>query len=201
MISVVLMALAGIAQSAMSYQQGRQAAQLAEDNADYNAKVAENQANQEALNRSAREREERRQHDRRIAAIESAYAKSGVLLEGTPATFLTEQVENDEMTVQRNNQASRQKQKSILNRAEMIRIDGANQSKAYKNKATGDLVGGLIGTAAGVGMKSAQLGGMNKPNGTSVSPSPFIGPLEMPEEIPSFDLDSWMTDFNFGEVK
>jgi len=103
----------------MQHQASSSAAKQAENDAEYEAQVSEEQAKQEKFNRDAAEKSERTQSARRRAAQRASYAKSGVLLEGTPEIMLAEQAGVDEQNIQQGNLESRQKRRNI--RAGLVR--------------------------------------------------------------------------------
>jgi Tfp pilus assembly protein PilE len=151
-IAGIIASVASSAYSAYSQSQTAKAqADQAEKTAQHNAEVAKNEAEQERLNRSAQEREERRDMLRRRAAIEAAYAKSGVLLEGTPAQYLTEQATTDELNVQRGNQQSTQVRRALLQRSSLYLTEGSNMAGAFRTQARGALVGGALDTVGTAG--------------------------------------------------
>jgi hypothetical protein len=108
------------------------------------------EAEQERLNRLSEERAERRFARRRRAAAEASYAKSGVLLSGTPEVFMVEQAGVDELNIQQRNRDSEQKRKLIEVGAQNSLIAGMNRSSAYKSAATATLLGGSIGAFGGL---------------------------------------------------
>jgi hypothetical protein len=124
------------------------AAKQAEYDAEYQAEVAENKAEQEKLNRAEKEKIDRSETARRRAAQRASYAKSGVLLEGTPLTMLSEQAGVDEQNIQQGNLESRQKQANLRAGGQAALQSGKNISSAYKSKAKTNLIGGLGKTAA-----------------------------------------------------
>lgn len=142
-------ALAGLF---MQHQATRSAAKQAEYDAEYEAEVSENQAEQEKLNRAAAEKNDRSQSARRRAAQRASYAKSGVLLEGTPLTMLAEQAGVDEQNIQQGNLESRQRQANLKAGGQAALQSGKNRSSAYKKSATTNLLTGLAKT----GVSTAQ---------------------------------------------
>ena len=124
------------------------AAKQAEYDAEYQAEVAENNAEQEKLNRAEKEKSERSETARRRAAQRASYAKSGVLLEGTPLTMLSEQAGVDEQNIQQGNLESRQKQTSLRHGGQAALQSGKNKSSAYKSAAKTNLMAGIGKTAA-----------------------------------------------------
>ena len=144
MFALQLIALAIAAYGAYSqYQSSSSMAKQAKSNADYNAKVAANEAEQERLNRAAKADEEAKQSKRRRANIEAMYAKSGVLLTGTPADALIDQAETDELNIQEGNRASQSRQKSLLSQSNIIEMQGADRASAYRTQATSAVIQGV----------------------------------------------------------
>lgn len=138
-----------------SYQQQQAAADAKEQeamNREAQAKMEEQKAKQERLNREAEADKERQQAKRRRAVMEAGYAKSGVMLDGTPAEFLEEQAATDEIDVQRAGQVSEARalgyevnSKSLMNSAGFAK----NEAGAYRSGATSSLIGGVGGAVAG----------------------------------------------------
>ncbi len=131
----------------MQYQAGQQAADAAEAAGEYNAKVAKNKAEQERLNRVEQERDEREASRRRRALIESMYARSGVLLSGTPESWLAEQAGTDELSILRGTYASRAQQRDLLSQSAFYRMQGQNEATGYRMQATSQAVSSLTQTA------------------------------------------------------
>jgi len=137
-------------------------AEAAERNAQHAAEAAANKSEQERLNRASERKEERGQMARRRALQESMYAKSGILLDGTPSDYLVEQAETDELNVQRGDQASQMERTNILYQGNRQSAEYMNQSnslnfaaKVSKTNARNTLIGGVFDTgSAGVGAYS-----------------------------------------------
>lgn len=142
-----LTAITGIFGAYSQYQANKTAAKQAEYDAEYEAELRENQAEQERLNRAETEREERKMTARRRAAQRGSYAKSGVLMEGTPLTLMSEQAAVDEKNVQQGNLDSRQRQANLRASGQAALTAGKNRSRAYKAAATTALISGLGKTA------------------------------------------------------
>lgn len=142
----------------MQYDAAQSAAKQAEYDAEYEAQIAENQAEQEKLNRAEIEKSERSQSARRKAAQRASYAKSGVLLEGTPLTMLAEQAGVDELNIQQGNLESRQKRANIRAGGRAALQSGKNRASAIRHGATANLITG-IGQAASSSASGAGGGG------------------------------------------
>ena len=115
------------------HQAGKAQAKQAEYDAEYEAELRENQAEQERLNRLEAEKGERRMTARRRASQRASYAKSGVLLEGTPLNLLSEQAGIDEKNIQQGNLESRQKQANLIAGGQAALTAGKNRSQAIKD--------------------------------------------------------------------
>lgn len=145
--AAALTAAASLFGAYSQYQSSRNAAKQAEYDAEYEAEVSAEQAKQEKMNRAAQEKSERSQSARRRAAQRASYAKSGVLLEGTPLTMLAEQAGVDEQNIQQGNLESRQRQANLKAGGRAALQSGKNKSSAYKAQGTTNLLTGLGKTA------------------------------------------------------
>jgi len=112
----------------MAYESEQANAEVAEKNAEYASEAAANKDEQEKLNRRSERKEQRHEQRRRRAIMEAAYAKSGVLLDGTPSNYLTAQTETDQLNVERADQSSQIQRSNIL-------YEGQLQANAFMNKA------------------------------------------------------------------
>ena len=153
------------AQKAQAQQQ-EDMAEAAERNAQHAADAAANKSEQERMNRESQRKEDRSQMARRRSMQEAMYAKSGILLDGTPSDYLVEQAGTDELNVQRADQARQMERTNILyqgNRQSGEYMNQANSlnfaAKISKSSAQNSLIGGAFGAAsAGFGTYS-KLGG------------------------------------------
>jgi len=156
--TLLLLAVAGTGQAIggyLQYQAYQDAADVERARAAHDAQVAQQQAKQEALNRRTAEAEEIRQARRRRATIEAIYARSGVLLTGTPSEWLVEQAGVDAWNREQGNLASRQTQTGLLDQARMIEWKGRQRARAYRQQGTAALIGGftdMAGLGAQAGM-------------------------------------------------
>jgi len=158
LIATAVIAAAGTAYSGVQQSKAADAqSDQAEATARYNAKVADNEAEQERLNRQSAETAERRDARRRRATIEAGYAKSGVLIEGTPATYLTEQAATDEYNIQSANAASGQGRKQIRHGGQLGLAQGKSAASAYRSQGQAALVGSAF-SATGQVMSTAAWG-------------------------------------------
>jgi len=129
-----------------SYETGKASAKQVEVNAEAEAKQAAADVDQERLNRQSDQKAEAKQALRRRSAIEAAYAKSGVLIEGTPGQFLQEQAGIDELNIQQRTRASQALTAGMGVRAKNLSILGRAKSDALRSKAGSDLAGGAFKT-------------------------------------------------------
>lgn len=127
----------------MQYQASQDQAKQVEYDAEYEAELSENQAEQEKLNRAAKEKGDRSQMARRRAAQRASYAKSGVLLEGTPLTMLAEQAGTDEQNIQQGNLESRQRQTNLKSGGQAALQSGKNRAGAYRYAGNANLLTGI----------------------------------------------------------
>jgi len=142
-VFAAIAAATAIAGLFMQHQASTNAAKQAEYDSEYEAELSENQAEQEKLNRAAKEKGDRTQSARRRAAQRASYAKSGVLLEGTPLTMLAEQAGTDEQNIQQGNLESRQRQGNLKAGGQAALQSGKNRSSAYKAQGTTNLLTGI----------------------------------------------------------
>jgi len=141
-------------------------AEAEERNAKYASEAAANRDEQERMERESERREDRDQNKRRRANQEAMYAKSGVLLDGTPSSYLTKQAETDELNVQRADQVSKAERTNILYQGALQKAEHLNNANSYRfaakstrHAAKGALIGGLMGAgASGMGAMSGGAG-------------------------------------------
>ena len=152
-----------IALGALSIFRGFQQAQaqerqadIAEQNAQYASELAVNNAEIEKQNNQLKKESQYESYRRRRAIQEASYATSGVLLDGTPSQYLQAQVETDELNLDRQDQASYQRQLGILYKGQQERSSLLAQADAYRQSADASILGGFMG--AGASMLSSDLG-------------------------------------------
>ena len=197
-ITATIMIVAMLGSAYMSYTSSMDAAKFAADsssaaakqakyNAEHDSEVQRNQAEQERLNRAATAVEEERQARHRRAKIEAMYAKSGVLLEGSPEYMLGEQAMVDTMGIDQRNSESLQRQRNLMVgaqntliqgnfEADMMKSQGKAQAKAYRYQAYGALLGGVGGAAGAAGGMTASSGtgmGATSAKATTYSPGQY----------------------------
>ncbi|HLD89476.1 MAG TPA: hypothetical protein VI911_00395 [Patescibacteria group bacterium] len=138
---LIAMALAAAAGGGyMQYQAGQDAAAAEKQRAKHDADVATQQAEQERLNRRFDEAEEIRKDRRKRATMEAMYARSGVLLTGSPGEWLTAQAGTDAWNTEQKSAASRQGQNSLLDQADIIQWSGKTKAKAYEQQSYAALI-------------------------------------------------------------
>ena len=142
-------AATGVYGAYSQYQAGQAQADMARKQADVNAEMARREAEADAKAESQQAREMRDQQRRRRAAMEAAYATSGVLLEGTPAQMLTRQREADEFNVQARHQEGNERRKTMLWQASTGQQLGKFQAKATRRAANNSFIAGIGNTASG----------------------------------------------------
>ena len=176
-VMAITAAYTAYSQSEAQKAQADQAEAVAENESnrlEFDAEREVNKAEQEKMNRQAAEKSERDSHLRRRALMESSYAKSGVMIEGTPSEFLVDQETTDELNVQRNNQVSEAKRMGFKVNADLLNSEAAwatelgdSQASAYRSSAQSTLIGGALGAvSAGAG---AFAGGERAAIGTGAS--------------------------------
>ena len=116
------------------------------------------QADVEAQNQLQSSLSARRDNRKKIAAMEAAYAASGVAIEGTPTTAMANSAREQELEVLMAESASGYKRKLLFNEAENTLTYGAFSSSMTQSTALAQSIGiGLSGAAnmATIGSKLA----------------------------------------------
>jgi len=124
------------------------AARAAQQVAEYNAQVAENEAI--LLQRQKREEEAalRRQSDRLISTQRVATAKSGIQMSGSPLQALADAYFNTEKDAARIQYASSIQQMQKESEATLSRLEGQATAQALRIQAQQSLLGGFTDAAA-----------------------------------------------------
>ena len=136
-------AVTGIYSSYVQRQASRQQAALAQQQADMNRQAARLEAEDDAREENQKMSQMRDQQRRRRAAIESAYAKSGVLLEGTPAQLLENQRGADEYNTQQLHWSGNERRKRKAWHADGQHAFGMAKAKAYKRAGNNQFIAGI----------------------------------------------------------
>lgn len=145
MIFAIAMGALSIFRGIQQSESQKQMAEVAERNAQYASEVAVNNAEIERQNQSMKNEATFDMQRRRKAIQEASYATSGVLLDGTPSQYLQAQVEADELNMERQDQASYQRQLGILASGQSQQANLLAQADAYRQSADQSILGGVIG--------------------------------------------------------
>lgn len=143
-----IMAAASVAQGVMGFKGNRAAAKQAQQVAEYNAQVQENEL---ILTQRARRDQEaalRKQSERLIGLQRVATAKSGVRMSGSALQALADTYFSTERDAQRIQYAASVEQTQAASQAAMSRIAGKAQASAYNTAAFGSLLGAAGGFAS-----------------------------------------------------
>jgi ABC-type lipoprotein export system ATPase subunit len=150
--------LGGVLQGIQAYSLSKSQAKVAENNARYASELALNKQKAEEQRRQMKAEELSYKQRRRRAQQEAFYAKSGVLLDGTPSNYLQSQAETDELNLQRQNQSSYQRQLGIIHTGQVQKVNYMNQASAYKWSGKQQLIGGFFGGASSALSSASQTG-------------------------------------------
>lgn len=131
-------ALGGVMGYKGNMAQARQAQQVAE----YNARVAENEAILAARVKVDEEANLRRQSDRLVATQRVATAASGIEMSGSPLQALADTYFNTEMDALRIQYASDIEQTRKQSEATLARLEGKSRAAAARSEAFGSLIQG-----------------------------------------------------------
>ena len=145
MIFAIAMGALSIFRGIQQSESQKQMAKVAERNAQYASEVAVYNAEIERQNQSMKNEATFDMQRRRKAIQEASYATSGVLLDGTPSQYLSAQVEADELNMERQDQASYQRQLGILSSGQSQQANLLAQADAYRDSADQSILGGVIG--------------------------------------------------------
>ena len=114
-----------------------------------NAELARRQVEEDARAESDEVRRAREEQRRRRAAIESTYASSGVLLEGSAAEMLTRQREVDELNIQKTHRGGNERRKTMLWNTDFQEKSGMYQAKSLRRKANTQFISGVAQSGVG----------------------------------------------------
>jgi len=129
----------------MGAKGANQAARAVQQVAEYNAKVAENEAILLQRAKTAEEAALRRQSDRLIATQRVATAKSGIQMSGSALQALADTYFNREKDAARIQYASSIEQMQKKSEATLAIAEGRAQAAAYRIQAQQSLLGGFTG--------------------------------------------------------
>jgi len=148
MSAQAVMVGAQVLSGVMGFKGNRAAAKAAEQAAEYNAQIEENEAVLLARARRDQEQNVRADARRLIGAQRAATAKSGVQMSGSPLQALADTYFNVERDAQRIQYAASVDAANQEAAAAMARANGAASSAAYKTAALQSLLGAVSGTAS-----------------------------------------------------
>lgn len=132
----------------MGAKGANQAANAAQQVAEYNAQVAENEAILLQRAKLAEEASLRRQSDRFIATQRVATAKSGIQMSGSALQALADTYFNREKDAARIQYASSIEQTQKESEANLARIEGRAQAAAFRIQGQQSLLGGFTDAAS-----------------------------------------------------
>lgn len=159
-ISIITTMASAAASAYSNYQIGKQQ----QRNAEYNAKIKEDAAKEEEATRAIEAVDERNQSRQRLAAMEGRYAKSGLLMAGTPELFMQSQAEADEFNILSRDRASGIRTSNLRTEADLLRMQGSDAYKGGKIGSAISLLSGL-GSAAGTAYNYGSNVGARNPGG------------------------------------
>lgn len=153
-IDDAVLAIAFVALSAasagMSYYSSRQQAAATEDIANANKKRSDRDAEQLRADREAEASAERKDARRRRARIESMYAASGVLLNGTSAEdALAEQAATDELNVLNRNRVAESQAVKMEENGRLGIWEASLRAQAIKTQGNADVFSQGVGMLSG----------------------------------------------------
>lgn len=142
-----IMAAASVAQGVMGFKGNRAAARQAQQVAEYNAQVQENQA--VILQRARRDQEvSLRQNSERLRATQRvATAASGVRMSGSPLEAMKDAYLNTEIDAARIAYASSIEEANALSNAAITRLSGKAQAAGFNTAALGSVIGSVSAMA------------------------------------------------------
>lgn len=155
--------IATLASSMAQASAQQAAAKQAQANAEYNAQVQEGAADEEAAQRAIEATSERKQSIRQLASMEARFAKSGLLMAGTPTLMISEQAKADEFNILTRDRASAIRTSNLRTEADLLRMQGADARRAGRTAATTSILGG-VASAASIGASyGSRVGGKVDP--------------------------------------
>jgi len=140
-------AAASVASGVMGFKANRQAAKFAEQTAEYNAKLEENELVLLQREKVDQERKLRQQSDRLVGTQRVATAKSGVQMSGSALQALADTYFNTEMDALRIQYASDIDKTRAEANAALTRAEGKARGAAFRTRAYQSLIEGAGGAA------------------------------------------------------
>lgn len=142
----VVMGALGVFSAHQQMQAASAQAKAMNKQAEIDAEMARRQAEEDARAESAQVDSMRDDQRRRRAAIEAAYAKSGVLLEGTPASMLENQRVIDETNVREVHRAGGERRNLMEWQARTGQQMAGFQSSAVRREGVTSFISGIADT-------------------------------------------------------
>lgn len=137
-----------------TYQQSRgqkEQAQTAANAADYNAKLAEQEAIQADMESRAQLAIDRRRSKSFLSQQRTQFASSGVLIDsGSPLEIMSDNAAQLELNALQADRSKRIQSRNALADATSIRMGGQAVSRGLRDQATGTLLGGVANLGAGI---------------------------------------------------
>lgn len=134
----------------VQYSAQRRAAKAQEAAAEYNAKVARNQAQHEADISAENARRMTVQKRRRLASIRAQKAGSGISFTGSAVDQLTESAFTLERDIQDSVYSSQIRQRNLNQQADIALFEGRSQAAATRTNANASLLTGVGDVASQV---------------------------------------------------
>ena len=105
--------------------------------------------------------------------MEARYAKTGLLMAGTPELFMQKQAEADEFNILTRDRASQARTTNLMTEAELMRKQGKDARKAGKTNAQISLLTGAA-SAAGTAYGYQSNVGDRNPGGGKLTNKPLL---------------------------
>jgi|TARA_R100001086_G_scaffold190484_1_gene107956 ATPase subunit of ABC transporter with duplicated ATPase domains len=147
----ILTAVSTVAGSFMQAGQAQAAAQAQANAANYNAAVAQQNANAALQAAYADKQQQDRENRASLERVRSKYLASGVELEGTPLMVLEEETVQNALESDKILHKGKVQRANFLNQANAQIYQGQVAVAAANNKAQGTILGGTLGAASGLG--------------------------------------------------
>lgn len=151
--SLGLSALSTVAQA----KQQREMGKVAQQTAEYNAKVQENQAIQASMESQEQARRQKAINAKLLGTQRTGFASSGVVSSvGSPLEVLGETAGMIELEYLDANRAAERARSAGMARGAMTRFEGASTARGYKNQSYGTILSGASSLLSSYGgMKNA----------------------------------------------
>ena len=176
--------VASAASVGYSYYNSQQQAKQAEYNAQYQADLERQKAEEEMIRGAQEVQAQRKVNRNALAAMEAKYAKAGVTMLGSPTKVMEEQAITDEYNLRNRMRLSTSLASRYLDKADMGLDMGNQVSSAYKAQGIGNLVAG-IGSTINTGLSLYGSAHELKTPPDADTTSSFVGP-KPPKVRPQF---------------